>query len=77
MIFYERSTLRSNPGLTEIKNKKFLDHIIKDFNSKYVQYNSMTPIIMGSIIHKAPHHGLFDRKLKMLKAPFFGLLQVS
>ena len=36
----------------------------------------MTPIICGSIIRKALKQGTFERKLKMLKAPLFALLQI-
>ena len=65
-----------NRGLVEIKNKEFLQKLKKDFDINHVKYKSMTPIICGTIVNKGFGDGTYDRKLKMLRAPLFALLQL-
>ena len=52
MIYYDRDLHSQNKGLVEIKDGEFLDKIRKDFNSKYAQYNTMHPLICGTIVNK-------------------------
>ena len=55
MVFYDRDLLNPNKELIEIKNQAFVDKIRKDFNAKFVQYNSLTPLICGTIVTKGYH----------------------
>ena len=36
----------------------------------------MAPIICGTIVNKGHNQGRFERKLRMLRAPLFSLLQI-
>ena len=40
-----------NKGLTEIKNKAFLQKLKDEFERNYRHYKSLTPIICGTIIN--------------------------
>ena len=74
MIYYQRGILSQNSGLVEIKNKEFLAKLKKEFNGSYSKFTSTTPLICGTIVNHGIGQPIFDRKLKMIKAPFFGLL---
>ena len=78
MIFYDKSCLYKNKGLTEIKDKGFVNHLKKEFEDNYKHFGCYkTPIICGTIVsndYKCKH--IFERKLKMLKAPIYALLQI-
>ena len=76
MIFYDRSFISLNEDFIEITNKEFLAKLKTDFYGSYSKYYSMTPLICGTINNKAIGQNQFDRKLKMLKAPLFALLQM-
>ena len=74
MIFYDRYMLSHNSGLIEIKDKEFVQKLKFDHNTNYGKYKSMTPIICGTVTNKSYHMKIFQRKLKMLRAPLFSLL---
>lgn len=76
MIFYDRYMFSHNNGLVEIKDKELIKQLKLDHNFNYGKYKSMTPIICGTITNKAYNQKLFQRKLKMLRAPLFSLLQI-
>ena len=76
MVFYDRAILGNNSGLVEIKDKEFVRKLKLDHNYNYGTYKSMTPIICGTITNKAHNQKVFERKLKMLRAPLFSLLQI-
>ena len=74
MIFYDRSIFNHNRGLVEITDKEFLNKLKVDHNRKYGMYKSMTPIICGTVINNGLDQPIFERKLKMIRAPLFSLL---
>jgi len=76
MIFYNRAIISHNSDLVEIKDKELVEKLKLDHNYNYGTYKSMTPIICGTIINKGCNQKVFERKLKMLRAPLFSLLQI-
>ena len=48
----------------------------QEFNASYRKYNSNEPLICGTVVNHALGQPLFDRKLKMIKAPIFGLTEL-
>ena len=76
IVFYNRNFMALNEGLIEIKNTEFLNKLKMDFLGNYSKFYSMSPIICGTIVNKGLGQPNFDRKLKMIKAPIYGLLQL-
>ena len=66
MIFYERGMMAANQGLIEIKNKKFIGLLKKDYLANYSKFTSDTPLICGTVVNTAIGQPKFDRKLKMM-----------
>ena len=54
MIFYDKTTLYRNKGLTEIKDKAFVSGLKKEFNRNYKHFGDVTPIICGTVVEKNP-----------------------
>ena len=54
MIFYQRGILAVNSDLVEIKDSEFLLKLKLEFNANYSKFNSMSPLICGSIVN----HGI-------------------
>ena len=75
MIFYERNLLL-NDDLVEVTNEEFLSKLKKDFLRNYSKFNSLDPFICGTVVNKAIGQPQFDRKLKMIPATIFTLLQL-
>lgn len=75
IIFYEKSILYPNKGLTEIKDSETLNIIKKDFDRNYKHFGSMTPIICGTVVNNGMLKP-FQRKLKMIRTSLFALLQI-
>ena len=73
MIFYEKSILYPNKGLTEIKDPSVIKQLKKEFDRNYKHFGSMTPIICGTVINNGQEKP-FERKLKMMRASLFALL---
>ena len=76
IIFYNRNFMALNEDLIEIKNTEFVSKLKMDFLGNYSKFYSMSPIICGSIVQKGLGQPNFDRKLKMLKAPIYAMLQL-
>lgn len=74
MVFYERSILHPNKGLTEIKDDVLLEKLRRNFNNNNKHYGSMSPIICGTVVNAGQTYRIFERKLKMLRAPIYSLL---
>jgi len=68
--------LAANQGLVEIKDAELLEKLKSDFAFNYRKFNSTTPLICGTILNHGSGQPVFDRKLKMLRAPIFSLLQM-
>ena len=65
-------------GLVQIKDKQFLSKQKSDFNQNIHLYKSGTaPLISGTILNKGSGNSEFSRKLKMVRAEVFSLLQIS
>ena len=65
-----------NDGLVEVKDQEFLAKLKTDFSGNYSKFNSTTPLICRTIMNHGNGQPVFDRKLKMLKAPLYALLQL-
>jgi hypothetical protein len=74
MIFYERGVWSNNNGLIEIKDEEFLSQLKADFGFNYRKFNSYSPQICGTIVNHGLGQPVFDRKLKMVRAPIYSLL---
>jgi hypothetical protein len=48
----------------------------EEYNENIEKYKTDQPIICGTLISKAHNQKQFDRKLKMIRAPLYALLQV-
>lgn len=76
MLFYERGILSQNKDLIEIKDKKILNELAYQYKKDYLTYRTSTPLISGTVVTSKNNQGIFERKLKMLRAPIFSLLAV-
>ena len=65
-----------NEDLQEIKNTEFVTKLKKDFLGNYSKFYSMSPVICGTIVNRGIGQPQFDRKLKMINAPIYALLQL-
>lgn len=75
-IFYERGTLAANVGLTEIDDPEVLKLLKYDYSRNKIELRNTTPYIFGTLVTKAHNQKQFERRLKMLRTPIFGLLSV-
>jgi hypothetical protein len=75
-VFYDRSSPESNKGLIEIKDQEFLSKLKKEYDENIERYKTDQPIICGTLVNKSHNQKQFDRKLKMIKAPLYALLQI-
>ena len=77
LIFYDRNFMALNEDLQEIKNREMLYKLKKDFLGNYSKFNSFSPYICGSLVNRGLSQKNFDRKLKMMKASVYTLLQLT
>ena len=68
--------MHQNKELVEITDPILLGKMKREFDIDYRRFNSKGPIISGSLVSKGVHQGPFDRKLKMIPASLFCLLQI-
>ena len=77
IIFFEKGMFSKNPELVEIFDKDFIADLRLEFNRNYLKYKTLVPLICGSVVNKGNNQGIFDRKLKMMRASLFTLLSIS
>lgn len=73
-IYYQRGILANNKDFQEVRDPEILKELEYQFKKDYLQYRTLTPIIMGSVVNRRLGQGVFERKLKMLRTPFYALL---
>lgn len=47
-----------------------------DYSRNKIELRNSTPYIFGTVVNKLPLQNHFERRLKMLRTPIFGLLSV-
>lgn len=75
-IFYQRGILAQNKGLTEVTDPAIVEELTYQYKKDYLSYRTNTPLICGTVVKREHGHGVFDRKLKMLRASVYSLLSV-
>jgi len=75
-IFYQRGILAANVGLTEINDPEMLRLLKYDYSKNKIELRNTAPYIFGTVVSKASNQRQFERRLKMLRTPIFGLLSV-
>lgn len=75
-VFYERGTLAANVGLTEIDDPEMIKLLKYDYSRNKIELRNSSPYIFGTVVNKGLNQKHFERRLKMLRTPIFGLLSV-